>query len=193
MKPLPIMIVALLFLAGFSHAKATCAFDSFMKACDSCTFDANGKMDQQCWKQYEGEGTTCLGLSYPMMSVKYSMGFCPQMDECVQRLSACKERYKSGSDAADCNNLDMIQCFDIGDNCAQAANAVCADGKTEDEAGFNNESAGGPIKDPEPEPILAPTGEAPIPPGPERDIADLFCGPGYLLAFILAGALFMRD
>lgn len=179
----PVLVIALLLLAGLSHAEATCALDSFQKACDSCSFDANGKMDQECWKQYESEGTTCLGISYPMMSAKYTFGSCPQMDECVQRLSACKEMHKSGSDLVDCKNPEMLYCFLKGDNCAQAANAVCTEGKTEEEAGFDNESAGGPIKDPEP--LLEEPG---IPAGPERNIADLFCGPLFLLPFLVLSA-----
>ncbi len=144
------LVLGLLFIfviAGVANAAATCASGPFIKACNACTFDANGKMNEACWKSYESEGQTCLATSYPAMALKYQFSGCKQLDTCISRLSSCKEAQKSGSDAKDCNNPSMINCFKIADNCAEAASKVCADGETEEEAGFNNESAGGPIKE----------------------------------------------
>lgn len=129
-------VIILLMIIGISAAG--CALESFTKACNECSFDANGKMDKTCWEAIQKQGETCLATTYPSMSLKYAFGSCDQMDICASRLSACKEATKSGSDARDCNSQAMINCFIIADKCAEAANQVCSEGKTEEEAGFNN-------------------------------------------------------
>lgn len=139
-----IVILAIAALVGFSAAAATCASGPFQQSCSACTFDAQGKMNPGCWKTYENEGKTCLATSYPGMAFAYQFGDgCPQLDTCVSRLSACKEAAKSGSDARDCNSAAMLNCYRMGDACAAAASKVCSDGKSEDEAGFNEQDAGG--------------------------------------------------
>ena len=180
----------IIMMSGIVTAAAACASEPFLKACSACTFDANGKMNEGCWKSYESEGQTCLATSYPMMALKYQFSGCEQLDTCVQRLSACKEAWKSGSDAVDCKSVGMIDCFKRGDICAERANAVCADGKTEEEVGFNNESAGGTIKDrPEENETVGPEDNAvPI---HEGSLIDLICyGPPALL--LLFGMAYTR-
>lgn len=177
-------LIFIIIMAGAASAAAACASEPFAKACSACTFDANGKMNQACWKSYESEGQTCLATSYPMMALKYQFSGCEQLDTCVQRLSACKEVWKSGSDAVDCKSVGMINCFKTADICAERANAVCADGKTEQEAGFNNESAGGTVKDnPGKNESAGPEGNAiPI---SEGSLIDLICyGPAALLPLL---------
>lgn len=180
-------LLAIFVMAGAANAAADCASGPFIKACSACTFDANGKMNQACWKSYESEGQTCLATSYPMMALKYGLTGCAQLDTCVQRLSACKEAHKSGSDAADCNNAAMINCFTVADNCAERASAVCADGKTEEETGFNNESAGGTIKD-TPEEIESEVQEGNAVPLSKGSLIDLICygPPALLMLFAMA-------
>jgi hypothetical protein len=174
-------LLIIFMMAGAANAAASCASGPFIKACSACTFDASGKMNQACWKSYESEGQTCLATSYPMMALKYELSGCEQLDTCVQRLSACKEAHKSGSDAVDCKSAGMINCFTVADTCAERASEVCADGKTEEEAGFNNESAGGPIKDrPEENESLGPGNN--VVPLSEGSLIDLICyGPPALL------------
>ncbi|HID45610.1 MAG TPA: hypothetical protein EYP34_07645 [Chromatiaceae bacterium] len=185
---LPRIMVFLLLSAALSAAGGTCAYESFTKACSNCPFDANGKMDEKCFKGYESSGTTCLAKTYPGMSLSYTFGSCPQMDECVERLSACKEARKSGSDAVDCNNAEMIECFRMGDRCADAADEVCTGGKTEEEAGFDDPSVGGdappePEEPPEePPPTVPPTTPPPSEPSGGPAWVDIFCGPLFILA-----------
>jgi hypothetical protein len=182
-------ILAISLMAGIATAAAACASGPFIKACGACTFDASGKMDQACWKSYESEGQTCLATSYPMMALKYELSGCEQLDTCVQRLSACKEAHKSGSDAVDCNNAAMIKCFTVADTCAERASAVCADGKTEEEAGFNNESAGGTIKEineTEKEPEQMSRREA------ANNVMDFVCGGPMVTVLLGFGLLFVR-
>lgn len=184
-------IVLMILIAGAANAAAACASGPFLKACSACTFDANGKMNEACWKSYESEGQTCLATSYPMMALKYQFSGCEQLDTCVQRLSACKEAWKSGSDAVDCKSAGMINCFIVGDTCAERASAICADGKTENETGFNNESAGGTIKDtPEENVTEPPLSEPGIIKG--GSLWELICfGPG-AMAILLFGLLIVR-
>lgn len=183
-------IILIFMISGAANAAATCASGPFQKSCNVCTFDANGKMNEACWKQYESEGQTCLATSYPMMALKYQLSGCEQLDTCVQRLSACKEVWKSGSDAVDCKSVGMINCFKTADICAERANAVCADGKSEKEAGFNNESAGGTVKDRPEENVSAPPINEPMT-IKEGSIWELICfGPGGMV--LLLGLLIAR-
>lgn len=185
-RVLIIALFGLLLLSGISFsAAAACASKPFIDACNACTFDANGKMNEECWKSYESSGQTCLLTSYPGMSFKYQFGDgCKQLDECVARLSACKEAMKSGSDAKDCNNPAMIACFTKADNCALAANLVCSEGKTEEEAGFDDEEAGGPKKKNETK------NDAEIVIEMEDDPFLQIClGPAAMLMFFMVGTL----
>ena len=125
-----------LFLSGI--ASAGCSYDSFNAACNDCTFDAYGKMNEECWQGYQSSGTTCLGKQYPMMSAKYMIGDCPQVDECASKLTACKDANDPGTNLKECKNLATLNCFTKADACVEAANEICAQGKTEEEAGWDN-------------------------------------------------------
>ncbi len=182
-KIFSVILICSLFLSTLSFS-ANCAVEAFTKACSNCPFDAMGKIDEKCFKGYENQGTTCLAKNYPGMSVAYTFGSCPQMDECVSRLSACKETHKSGSDARDCNNQQMIECFRTGDRCAEAAAQVCTGGKTEEEAGFDDPSVGGDAP-PEPPPVEPPPTTPPEPSGGPSWV-DMFCGPLLILLSLLA-------
>ncbi len=184
-------IIFIIAMAGVANAVATCASEPFLKACNACTFDANGKMNEACWKQYESQGQTCLGTSYPMMALKYQFSGCEQLDTCVQRLGACKEVWKSGSDAVDCKSVGMINCFKTADICAERANAVCADGKTEEETGFNNESAGGTVKDRPEENVTKPTLDEPVYINEGDFLTQICLGPG-AMGILLIGLLIVR-
>jgi len=134
-KDILLIGMVFLFLSGISFAG--CSYDSFKAACDDCTFDAYGKMDQSCWQGYQSSGTTCLGKKYPMMSAKYMMGDCPQVDECAAKLAACKDANNPGSNLLECKNSATLNCFTMGDACVEAANKICAEGKSETDAGWN--------------------------------------------------------
>jgi len=133
-----ILLIGMVFLSLSGIASAGCTYDSFNAACNDCTFDAYGKMDQSCWQGYQSSGTTCLGKQYPIMSAKYMIGDCPQVDECAAKLTACKDANDPGSNLKECKNLATLNCFIMGDECVAVANEICANGKTEDEAGWDN-------------------------------------------------------
>ncbi len=178
--------VVIVALSAISFA-GTCAIDAFTKSCNECPFDESGKMDKECYEAIQDAGTTCLATTYPMMSMKYAIGSCPQMDECVSRLSTCKELFKTGSDARDCNDIAMIECFKTADRCAEASNRVCSEGKTEDEAGFNNVSAGGTIPD-------KPVEEENRPPRPgESPLWDFVCGDAFMFVGLLMIVIFVKN
>lgn len=186
-----IALFGILLLAGISMAAEPCASKPFKDACNACTFDANGKMNEQCWKGYEDSGKTCLAVAYPGMTFAYQFGSgCKQLDECVSRLTACKEAMKSGSDKTDCNNPAMHYCFTMADNCALAANKVCSEGKTEEEAGFDDEEAGGPKKND----TKGEKTDAEIEMEMEDDpFIQAFCGePAAIMMFLMMGTLFYR-
>jgi hypothetical protein len=174
-------------LSTFSFA-GSCALDSFTKSCNDCSFDESGKMDKECYGAIQEVGTGCLATTYPMMSLKYALGSCPHMDECVSRLSTCKELFKTGSDARDCNNAEMIECFKTADRCAEASNGVCVEGKTEKDAGFNNVSAGGTVPD-------KPINETKPPSKQEREapLWDFVCGEAFILVGLLMIAIFVKN
>ncbi|MFH2101413.1 MAG: hypothetical protein ABII71_04995, partial [Candidatus Micrarchaeota archaeon] len=174
-----------------SLAVGTCAYEALTKYCNNCPFYAIGKIDEKCFKGYESQGTTCLATTYPGMSLSYTFGNCPQMDECVQRLSSCKEAHKSGSDARDCNNQEMIECFRMGDRCADAANDVCSGGKTEGEAGFDNASAGGDEPPPAPPPEQPP--QYPPKPVGEAPMWDFLCDIWFILPMLAVLAFIRRE
>jgi hypothetical protein len=87
----------------------------------------------------------------------------------------------------------MINCFKTADICAERASAVCADGKSEEEAGFNNESAGGNVKDtPEEENVttsMPPDTGGNIKSG---DIWELMCYGPMGMVLLLFVMLFVR-
>jgi len=172
-----ILLISLLVLATVVSAMPTCGLNAYDASCNECSFDATGKMDKNCRVGHENNGKGCLGIAYPMMSIKYGLGSCAQMDVCVDRLKACKSQVSTGSDLRDCKTPSMDSCFVMGDTCGAAANKVCAEGMTEEEAGFNSPEAGGP-------------GFKPASDGEHEGISA--CGgPAMVMLFVLFGALFL--
>lgn len=127
-----------LLFAGVCSA-STVSIDSFKKSCNTCTFDAQGKMDKKCWEDIQESAKTSLGLAYPAMSFQYTLGGgCEALDKCISALQSCKAMYTTGNDKTDCTQGDLITCFKQADACADAANKVCTEGKSEEEAGLKD-------------------------------------------------------
>ncbi len=124
------LFVVLLF-AGVSFAG--CASDAYQKACASCSFDANGKIDQSCSSGYKSGGTACVSTSYPIMAGKYAAGQCPQVDVCAAELSSCTAQYSSGNDKADCTEGSVGVCYAGADQCVKSAAIKC--GEVEQQCG----------------------------------------------------------
>jgi hypothetical protein len=80
-----------------------------------------------------------------------------------------------------------MACFIIADNCMNAANEICANGKNETEAGFQNSSAGGPIP---PKPIEIDDTDDVIMVVDENDPFWICLGPPYIMMFVM-GSMFL--
>ncbi len=123
MGKLKILLLALIVL-GIGYA-ATCASKSYSTSCSKCTFDADGKMDKECYEKYQGSGVACLFTAYPVESIKYKMGSCPAIDTCRDRLETCKAIYSSGNDILDCEAGSLDNCFVQSDVCVAMAVKNC--------------------------------------------------------------------
>ncbi|VVC04446.1 Uncharacterised protein [Candidatus Bilamarchaeum dharawalense] len=106
---------------------AGCASDAYGKACASCPFDSQGKMDQNCYGGYKASGITCTSTSYPIMSGKYAEGKCSAVDECTSELSSCTAQYQSGNDKTDCQEGSLSICFAAADSCMKSAAVKCGE------------------------------------------------------------------
>lgn len=106
---------------------AGCASDAYNKACASCTFDADGKIDQSCMGGYKASGTACVSTSYPIMAAKYARGECPAVDACAEELSSCVAQYSSGNDRADCTEGSVGVCYAAADSCTRSAAGQCGE------------------------------------------------------------------
>jgi len=122
-----IALVGLVLLFVAPVAFAGCASESYAKSCASCSFDANGKIDQSCMNGYKSSGTACVSTSYPVMAAKYSAGNCSQVDECASQLQSCTAQYSTGNDSADCKEGSMAVCYTIADQCTSSAAGKCSD------------------------------------------------------------------
>jgi len=118
-----ITVIGLVLLLPLAFAG--CAEDAYRKACTSCTFDANGKIDQSCQNGYQSSGTACVSTSYPIMSGQYAAGKCPQVDACAEELRSCTAQYSSGNDKADCQEGSVGTCYAVADICVNKAAAKC--------------------------------------------------------------------
>jgi len=128
------MLVFALFglLIGASFA-ASCAADAYRKTCASCSFDANGRVDQSCSSGFKNSGISCTSTSYPIMSGKYAAGQCAQVDACASELSSCVAQYSSGDDRADCQEGSVAVCYSAADSCTKRAAIAC--GEVEQQCG----------------------------------------------------------
>jgi len=118
-------VLVLLLFAGAVFAD--CAADAYTKACSSCSFDANGKIDKSCQQGYQASGTACVSSGHPIMAGKYAAGQCPQVDACAEELSSCAAQYSSGNDKADCQEGSVAVCYSAADQCTGQAAAKCGE------------------------------------------------------------------
>jgi len=122
-----IILVGLVLSALAGAVFAGCASEAYQKACASCSFDANGKIDDSCRQGYQSSGTTCTSTSYPIMSAQYAQGKCPQVDACAEELHTCTAQYSSGDDRADCQEGSVAVCYSAADACTRSAAKACGE------------------------------------------------------------------
>ncbi len=118
------LFVVLLF-AGVSFAG--CALKAYQDACYSCSFDANGKIDQSCSSGYQASGTACVSTTYPITAGKYALGQCPKIDVCASELRSCTSQYSTGNDKEDCSRGPLQVCYANADTCVAQAAIECGD------------------------------------------------------------------
>ncbi len=124
---MPRIVFALVVLLVTGAVFAGCAAESYSKACASCPFDENGKVDQSCSGGYKASGTACVSTSYPIMAGKYATGDCPAVDECASELSSCVAQYATGNDKADCQEGSVAICYAAADQCTKQAAIKCGE------------------------------------------------------------------
>jgi hypothetical protein len=129
-------VFGLVLLSCAAFAVGDCSVTAYRQACASCSFDAQGKMDQECYSAKKASGTACMSATYPIMSGKYATGACPQVDECASELSSCINQYATGNDKADCQEGSTAVCFAAADQCVQGAAFKC--GEVEKQCGLTN-------------------------------------------------------
>lgn len=190
-KQIFIVMVSFLFFSAIASA-ATVSADSFTKSCNTCSFDSSGKMDKKCWEDIQDGAKTNLALAYPSMSFKYQFGGgCAALDQCIAALQSCKALRTSGNDRSDCYQGDVMVCFKMADSCAEAANKVCTEDKSEEESGLkdtlkNMTTKPGEKKDEEDD------GGIVVVDAEDNPFAWLCMEPAFILAFAFAGAFFYR-
>lgn len=116
--------LAFLFFIDATFA-ASCSENAYKNACSSCSFDANGKIDKDCMGGQKSAGIACVSASYPLMSVEYAQGKCPQVDECSAQLQQCLSQMGTGNDKADCQEGSVTTCYAISDQCVRSAAGKC--------------------------------------------------------------------
>ncbi len=112
-----ILGLSILFVLTANIAFAGCASDAYGRACSSCDFDKDGKIDQSCSSTYQAAGTTCISATYPAIAAKYAAGQCPALKQCISDLTACNAYYSTGNDSADCQNGSKMTCYENADVC----------------------------------------------------------------------------
>jgi hypothetical protein len=117
--------ILLLFPSFVWADTASCSADSFRNACNSCQFDANGKMNEACWKDYQEKGKACIAKEYPITAGMYSQGNCPEIDQCANKLKACIAAAPTLSDKEDCSNTEVKDCYWYADQCVKEAEYKC--------------------------------------------------------------------
>lgn len=120
-----VFLLALLATSGMAFAG--CASDAYRKACASCSFDDNGRIDSSCQQGYQSSGTACVSTSYPIMSAQYAQGKCPGVDACASELRSCTAQYSSGNDKADCQEGSVGVCYAAADQCVKSAAIKCGE------------------------------------------------------------------
>ena len=102
-----------------------CAETARIRACSECDFDANGKMDPDCYNNIKSNAITCYAVTYPIAYKNYTEGKCPGIDTCVSNWDSCVNSYKSGNDSEDCKNAFMGACYVNADFCVESAARRC--------------------------------------------------------------------
>lgn len=125
MKFLAVSLGILVMLAGAVFAG--CAAEAYSKTCNSCSFDASGKVDSSCKSGYQSSGTSCVSISYPIMAGKYAEGKCPAVDSCAEELRSCTAQYSSGNDSEDCREGSTAVCYAAADECVKHAAVTCGE------------------------------------------------------------------
>jgi hypothetical protein len=144
-------------------------------------------MDEKCWQEVQDGAKVDLALAYPTMSFKHQWGGgCPQLDQCISALQTCKSLYTSGNDQTDCYHNRLTHCFRAADACAEAADKVCSEGKSEEEAGLKDA-----IKNMTTKENITEKEEVDDVVIDEGHILDCLF-PDFILLSALAGALFYR-
>ncbi len=121
----PSIVFLLLLIFGLVSA-AGCAESAYRKACASCPFDANGKMDKNCYDSYQQSGISCIAQVYPIATAKHAAGQCPQIDRCAEELRSCLNIYSEYTDKEKCE-IGTAQCFSEADSCVFYAAADCGE------------------------------------------------------------------
>lgn len=119
------LILGIIAVAG--TAAAGCASEAYCNACASCSFDENGRIDESCQQGLQSSGTACVSASYPIMSVEYARGKCPEVDACADELRTCTAQYSSGDDKADCQEGSVGVCYSAADACVRSAAVKCGE------------------------------------------------------------------
>jgi len=105
---------------------AGCAQDAYIKACEHCHFDENGKMDKSCYDSYQQGGVSCIATNFPIATAKHAAGQCPQIDRCTEQLKACVAEFNDYTDKEKCNGLTFA-CFRDADHCIASASLECGE------------------------------------------------------------------
>lgn len=121
----PSIVFLLLLIFGLVNA-ASCAENAYRKACAACPFDANGKMDKNCYDSYQQSGISCIARVYPIATAKHAAGQCPQLDKCAEKLRECLNIYSEYTDKEKCE-IGTAQCFSDVDRCVLYAAADCGE------------------------------------------------------------------
>ncbi|VVB98176.1 Uncharacterised protein [uncultured archaeon] len=123
-----VMLVFGIFLLLAQAALASnCAAQAYSKACASCPFGPDGKIDQSCSGGYQSSGVACSATAHPIANAQYAAGKCPQIQSCIDELNSCKAQYSSGNDSADCQEGSVSVCFSAADSCVDHAAAECGE------------------------------------------------------------------
>lgn len=120
-------LIGILVLLLIGGVFAGCAAVGYQNACNFCSFNSQGKIEQQCYESYKTAGTTCTGAQYPITSAKYANGKCPQVDGCISELDSCTTQYRTGNDEEDCKEGSLAVCFAAADECMKQAAVTCGE------------------------------------------------------------------
>jgi len=120
------MFLLVVFACGMVYAASTCSYDGYRQACQHCSFDQYGTMNQTCYEGYQANAQVCVGAAYPNLATQHLLGGCPAVDSCVSNLQLCKNLRTTGNDSEDCQYGEIDSCFREADACAALADKNCS-------------------------------------------------------------------